>query len=378
MVVLIAVLSVITALGMYFFITASNLENVKRSIIERGIVAETNEVEFLKQNLHQALDYSFYQSKYDVAGLGGYAKLADAPITHNNLPYWRVYDDTNPSPSLETYKKNLGDKTLDIYSMYSDSINTEISKPEVSELTVERKVAPEADYAIVTAFSTKPIKLEKPNLTIEENGTIKEIIQTNIFNQFDIGKSNFVDTDSISQAVSDAIAAAKIDDNLADSGSLTYHCTDGVYPSGRAVFVAATGKTVEEAENDINTSIKNKIADLENKLNSNYESEFDIHLSLIGDDIQSKVEMSCGHSSGDSDDCRTCCCNELGNPYPCGKWYKTECDFYYYGAARVLVDIIDKTKTYAVYDEEIGNNDLRNIQLKFYVLSGNKDLITPQ
>ncbi len=368
MVLLVAALSVITALGMYFFILASNLENVKRSIIERGIVAETNEVEFLKQNLHQALDYSFYQSKYEVAGLGGYAKLADAPIIHNNLPYWRVYTDTNPYPS--SYIKNLSDKTLEIYNIYSDSINTEISKPKVSELTVER-TASNADYALVTAFSDKPIKLEKPNLTIEENGTINEIIQTNIFNQFDVGKDNFVDEDSILQTISDAI----IDSKLEGVGSLTYHCTR--YPTDEEVFEDTNNMPIGDAENLIKNLIKNNIADLETNLNEVYGSKFDIHLIFTDGDIKSKVETTCKTLTGDSDPCRTCCCDELGNSWDCGTWYTTGCKFYYFGAARVLVNITDKTKTYAVYDYKIGTTDLRNIQLKFYVLSGNKELITP-
>jgi hypothetical protein len=367
MILLVVALSVITALGMYFSVIASNLENIRRSIIERGIVAEINEVEFLKQNLHQALDYSFYQSKYEVAGLGGYTKLADAPIgTHNNLPYWRVYDKSHFPP----YQESLSDRILEIYNMYSDSITTEISKPVVSKLTVE-KAASNSDYASVTAFSDKPIKLEKPNLTIEEDGTINEIIQTNIFNQFDVGKNNFVDRDSILQTVSDAIKDAKLE----GVGSLTYHCTR--YPTDEEVFEDTNNMPIGDAENRIKNLIKDKIADLEKNLNVVYESKFDIHLIFTDADIKSKVETTCKGFTGDSDPCKKCCCDELGNDWNCGTWYRKDCKFHYFGATRVLVDITDKTKTYAVYDEEIGTNDLRNIQLKFYVLSGNKELITP-
>jgi len=372
MVLLVAALGIVATLGMYFFILSSNLENLRRSTTESGIVAEINEVEFLKQNLHQALDYSFYQSKYEVAGLGGYAELADAPKSHNGLPYWRVYEDTSSSPFPDTYRQSLSEKTLEIYNTYSNSINTEIIKPVVTELTVE-KAASNADYASVTAFSYKTIRLEKANLTIEDNGTINEIIQTNIFDQFDVGKINFVDTDSVLQTVSDAMIGCK----LAKEGSLTYHCTPARNPTPEEVFEDTNDMTIADAENLIKDLIKNNIADLENNLNEVYGSEFVIHLSFTDSDIESNVKPTCKSSTGDSDPCKTCCCDELGNEFNCGTWYTTDCKFLYSGAARVLVNITDKTKTYAVYDDGIGTTDLRNIELRFYVLSGNSELITP-
>jgi len=362
MVLLVVILSVITAIGTYFFILASNLENVRRSTIERGIVAEINEVEFLKQNLHQALDYSFYQSKYDVAGLGGYNKIITNAPKHNNLPYWRTYGDT----FMPQYIGNLEDRTLEIYNIYTNSIKTDIIKSEASELTVEKSAS--STYASVTAFSD-PIKLEKPNLTIEESGTIKEIIQTNIFDQFNVGKVNFVDTnpDPILQTVLDTIT----DSGLEGIGTLTYHCNPDRYPTDEEVFEDTNGMPIGDAEYLIKDLIKNNIADLENNLKLKYGLNFDIHLSFIDDDIQSEVETLCKHSSGDSDCCYKCY-DDAGAEYCCGTWYESFCKFHYFGAARVLVSITDKTKTYAVYD---GTTDLRNIKLNFYVVSGNKELI---
>ena len=322
-------------------------------------------MELLKQNLHQALDYSFYQSKYEIAGLGGYTELAGTP-TYNNLPYWRIYTNSYNPP----YLKNLTDRTLELYNIYNNSINTEISKFGATKVTIKRE-SPASNYALVTAFSDKPIKLEKPNLTIEENGTIKEIIQTNIFDQFDLGKDNFVDKDNILQTVLDGISET----DLATSGSLTYHCTPDRNPTSEEVFEATNDMTIVEAENLIKNSIKTTISDLEDNLNSVYGLKFDISLISADYDIESEIETSCDTSTGDSDLCEMCCCDELGEDFPCGTWYKTECDFDYYGAVRVLVGITDKTKSYAVYDDKIGTTDLRKIQLKFYVVSGNKELI---
>jgi hypothetical protein len=49
-----------------------------------------------------------------------------------------------------------------------------------------------------------------------------------------------------------------------------------------------------------------------------------------------------------------------------------------HAAVRVLVTIIGSENKYPVYDFLLNTTEMRNIQLKFYVVSGNANLIEPE
>jgi len=345
----VVIVSILTVIGLFILYTHFNIEGVRRSIVERGIIAEINKMEFLKTNLHQALDYSFYQAKYEVAALGGYVKLAQP--AYNNLPYWRVYTATYDPP----YLKNLEDRTLALYNIYNKAIKTEISKPEATKVTIEK--ISNTDYALVIALTTEPMRLEKPNLVIEENGTVNETIRTKILEMFDIGKNNFVATDKIKESIVNAINSL----NLPSTGEKT-GC--GYCPSAEEVFIHVSGSSFSQAEKLMKEAIDDYLNKLEEKLSTD-----GIQVSFLNREIKTKVDYSCQSSWGG------CCemeCDDYGNCW-CVEWScTTTCDFDFYGAARALVNITDKTSLYAVYDK---TTDLRNIMLKFYVVAGNKELI---
>jgi hypothetical protein len=385
---LLVALGLITAEGMYIFATTSNIESAKRSVVEIGITALINQVEFAKKSLNQALDYSIYQAIYNVMSNGGYENPVSVPNPkYNNLPYWRVYDNTYFPFSYQTtlntaisnifnneYITSLKTKTDVQIPIYS--LSTNVFGSFVLPSTVE------SGWIEVSATSAENIKLEKPNVTISDNPNIDRTVSTNFKPAFDLGKSYFIDKDSIGQAINDVIKNL----NFAQSGGLS-QC--GPCPSPDTVFsLANNGITVQQAKDSIEAGIRNEI----NKLKGTFPG---LVLDIEILDVKSYINLDCACT----DLGVSCCCgvDPCCTGSPCGAtdsdgncintcasccvcfdtFKQTNCNFYYYGAAKFLVKITDTANSYPIYDFQKGTTNYRNSILNFYVISGNSNLISP-
>ncbi|MEM7825201.1 MAG: hypothetical protein QXO27_04485 [Candidatus Aenigmatarchaeota archaeon] len=378
--VLLGVLSVITAEGVYIFATISNIESVRRSVTEIGITTFINQVEFVKKSLNQALDYSFYQAIYNILKYGGYYSLSDIPPgyskhTGDNLPCWRVYASTYiPDTTV-----NLNNAGLNIFNQYIVKIQ---EKTDVQIPTYKTTTNVFDTYITVSATSPNDLLLEKPNVTISDNADITRTIQTNFGKIVNLGRNNFVLQDSIGNIVTDAIREIKSENNLKDTGSDT-NC--GSCPSDEEVFITTNGMSTSDAEALIENRIRQKIINLDSTLDIS-----GVNTELIIEDVKSDIVLSCTGCS--IDDCCTwyCCCWDIccgGDPevcFPCccrsccgGNWETKTCNFYYYGAAKVLVKMKDTINSHPVYDFEQGSTNFRSSQLRFCAVSGNANLISP-
>lgn len=308
-----------------------------RTAREIEIISQLNNMEFLKQSLRQALVYSFYQSSYDVAKVGGLS-----PGQYNEVKIWRNYE-TTYQPN---YIKDLNDTTFEIFKEYVTALKDSIEIPDYI-LTSVKKI--DDTTVEVNASSTGKLKLKGRFYEINDNPNVTDKIKIKTIKLFEIGKENFVDKDSIKETVEDAITSI----GFKSSCSLT---ACGSCPSAEQVFSSAScnGMSTNQAKNLIKERIDEKTNELSNELTS-----VDVRTNIEVLEKQADIKSSCSDTIGNC--CRPC---EDGC---CANYCTKTCTFRYYGAAKTLTSIMDTTK-YPVYD---GSNDLRNIQLKFYAISSN-------
>jgi hypothetical protein len=306
--VVIALFAALVVEGLIFVNFIYRIETIQRAVREAEIIRAINSVEFVKQALDNALTYSFYQGVYSTTTRGGYSDLSNLK-SHQCIPYWRVYDETY-YPSTEDVMKNIQETTLKIFNNYGAALSNElITVPSFTDISMTK----EKNVFTVNVSSAEKIKLETENLNISDNLNFSKKIEIKFFDLFDKGKSNFIDKDSIKEAMQRNCC----------------HC-DGA-----------------------KDAVKDALTNLANSLSSgDIKVEFDIE----------KVEV-------DVD------CKSIKDPTdPEGKRKITvcvDCD----AAARILVTITDKSNKYPVYDPLEQTTALRNIQLRFYVITGDKGLV---
>ena len=415
-----AVLILLTSLGtgtMAGLFLISNTNTFKRAAIETEIIQGINTMEFTKRALAEALTFSFYQSYYSISNRGGYFDMADIP-SYGYTPYWIVYEDVYYP---EDFTDNFGSGLLSILNYYGNRLENPVDIPiytdaEIEEtsvvITEERRcggtatpcyyfdnsgecysqdqctwvgvehvdecigtvipceefsyedcssqhgcyqVAEQHIYvggADVSVSSPTDLRLEHENLyDISEENKFSKEHAVQLFNLFEFAKNNFITINSIQNVVENGINNAKVDNNLPDFGQATDTGAD--CPTPEQVFETATGMSIGTVESRIYGEISNKITSLENSLDA--MTEFDVEINI--NDIEAQVEIYDCTQSGD----------------PC----TTSCSFDYHGAAYVLVEIADVENEYLVYDFDRLTTGMRNVVLKFYILSGDREMITP-
>lgn len=183
--------------GVYLTNFISRTESTIRTAREIEIISAINNLEFTKINLQSALDYSVYQSFYDLPKQGGYSTV-DAIKYSDNKPYWRVYNDVSGFPD---YAGNLSDQISRYFSSYTARLEpNDISIPSY-EMTAEV-----FDGSVrVNASTFDNLEDSGGFYTITDHFNISKIFGTNILRLFEIGKEKFVDQDILKVALTNAL-----------------------------------------------------------------------------------------------------------------------------------------------------------------------------
>ncbi len=330
-----AILVILALLAVEFIVLQIGIRDfasVKRVIQEVAILQVINQMEFLKKAQEQALPYSFYKA-YDFVGKrGGYFSLANVD-SYNCIPYWRVYDQINV-PTQTTLLKNITEAASEAFNKYMDEFRGE-GGFEIPSYTAEITSIPSPNVFRVKAESSGNLKFSISNLELEEEDRFMDTVPSCLINETRIGKNQFITTDSIKNAIDDAIS------------NITEDCTN--------------------RDNELRNKINQKITSLSTTVD-------DVEVSLSVKNIwvsHSEIEdSSCGYYS---------CTNSSGTYYcSCGSkccWNESSvsyCHKYinYKGAANVLITVKNTSMEYLI------GNERRNIPLKFRVLDGNL-IVTP-
>lgn len=414
--VIIAILAVITVMGIYLFAISANVEGMRRSIIEREVVAEINKLEFLKRNLHQALDYSFYQATYNISRCGGYDGPEDVSNTRknywSNYPgwlYWRICESPNYR-ALPPATENIPEWRVHLKTFFPDIVEAlnktgqkifneylESLRETTENVSIPNYIFKEINISnthlniLAVNTSGESIILEKRNignlrnLTISDNSTLTEKVKTTFGSLVNFGRDNFVTHDSIGKAIMNTASDA----GFMPSGSVTL-C--GRPPTPDEVFICThtprssvcpvcqyncddEPMTISKAEGILKEPILASIKKLESDLSTG-----GFKVELLTDQKTNFIFLDChSYTVGCCLECHSensCCSNACGISC-CEHMWKTDCNFYYYGAARVVVNITDTTTAYSVYDYDEKLTDLKNLQLKFYVFPGTLENISP-
>ncbi len=391
-VIIVAALSVVTIEGLYLLVTLENVQTLKRSFTEAGITGEINKVEFLKRSLHQALVYSFYQSQYDIIKLSGYTEFKPDTKLFNGIPYWRTYDSWI---FQENYLENLKKTNLKIFDYYLNSLK---DKTDVQIPNYDLSLEPKENEIKVLATGDDKLKLEKENLKISDNSNIIEVIKTKFYEIFELAKEKFITTDSVRNIVTSA------DSSMANV-------------NGKNCKVIPIGDVCEDsinAEATLATTCPNADTQFKNLVESGISSLPEVRDSVrleiaATKEIMVKHSGDCSSSTGtQSEDCcknGEWACNDQYNTqtgecikclsidpatgecnwgsgswsFVCTEYSKKlkdiKCYYDYSASVRLLVNVFDSSE-YPVYDYNEKSTDYRDLQLTFYVLSGNDDLIS--
>lgn len=345
------------------------MESHQRTIRETTLIEAINTVELTKRSLQQALLYSFYQSSYDVGKVGG----SEKKYSGNEISYWRVYSDVHYS--REKFIKDLQTNTHKIFNEYASALNNPVIIPSYERVEInDDDVKKSKNEIVVISANATPktsLQLKGKFYDIQDNPTVTERFNMKTFKMFDTADENFLKKDRIKEdSVINGILASGLSglsrsgDTIKNSGSLSW-CE--ACPSSEAVFSATNGMSSAEAKEKIKQTIDKKLTELETGM-----SDSKIPLKFQNRQIGSDIDLDCT-SSGIPD-----CCIPCIDGGCCGVSYcTTTCTFTYYGAAKTLVKTTDMSNKYPVYDEKDKMNDMRNIQLQFYDISGTKRLIEP-
>ncbi|MFH8086617.1 MAG: hypothetical protein QW609_02235 [Candidatus Aenigmatarchaeota archaeon] len=206
----------------------------------------------------------------------------------------------------------------------------------------------------VNVSSSQLLTLEESDMKLTEIPSMKRRYFTQLFKMFSEAKSRFYDEDSIYNAIISAI------------DSLPSEC--------KSISIASCSPIDANAKEILNQrcpnileSLENRIKDEISKLNSIVDK---IEIIVEIEDVKTDSEGSCRTDFRTSPEC----CPPDSEDEEC-PLYVVVCNYNYYGAAKVLVRIKDNSEEYPVYDANEGTTDFRKNELRFYVLSGNKNLI---
>lgn len=191
---------VIGALALYGILCAYVFGSTvidSQSQIENTILSSINQMEYFKREIPVAMQYSFYQSSYDVAGRGG--NLASG-TSYNCIAYWNIFgQDTIPD-----YQANANKAFLNIFSKYLVSMsNSAISLPNF-------QVNEDVSSSKLTISSNELLTITNAEFyTVSDSSTFSVDISPDTMGIFNAGKdvaSQAVSTISSSSSYSDALS----------------------------------------------------------------------------------------------------------------------------------------------------------------------------
>jgi hypothetical protein len=333
----------VASLGVGGLLTAATLyrvENMIFSVQDIYVISEINRFENVKIGLPVAASYSFYQALYDVSKVGGSMKPEKSL---NGIAVWRYY---SWAKFPEKYKDEIAEYAKKIFMEY---IAASLYKGYVSYPTeYDASVEEYDDFAIIN-FTSKAGSLQYISkvlqLVLSQDPDAFARIDTLMKQIYALGKEKVIRRDVIVEAADAAYKELPMDCKHIEfvvcgylppadpEQILQQHC-----PNADSLFNKNFVKNINQL---METGVVNPDA-----------------IKILSNVKESKV-MHEGF----------CQVEPISSDPPC---WRIICDYYYYGAARVLVSITDKKNAYPVYD---GFTDYRNVVLNFYAISGNKELL---
>jgi hypothetical protein len=288
-----------------------------------------------------AASYSFYQALYDVSKVGGSMKPEKSL---NGIAVWRYY---SWAKFPEKYKDEIAEYAKKIFMEYiaASLYRGYVSYPTEYDASIE-----EYDDFVIMKFISKAGSLQYISkvlqLVLNQDPDVFARIDTFMKQIYALGREKAVFRDVIADAA-----------DLANK-NLPMDCT-------HIEFVVCGNLPPINPEQILQQYCPN--ADLLFYREFIRAIQQIMETGIVNPDaikVVSKVEDYGVTHEG------FCRVEPISSDPPC---WKIICDYYYYGAARVLFSIYDKKNVYPVYD--YGFTDYRNVALKFYVTSGNAMLL---
>ncbi|MBI2547565.1 MAG: hypothetical protein HYW23_03915 [Candidatus Aenigmarchaeota archaeon] len=344
LVALVSIASVLTIVGVFSFSIAYQTDTVERSIKERGMIEVINQVEFIKAALHHAVDYSVYQSAYELSKYGGYdsCTVPDAGGFKTDLPYWRIRD----ACSTDQFKDKLSKRVNELYQLYLSAINKKLvggnfqipdySPPQINVLE---------NSLDILAQAKDKINFKSSDTGLSDNGDIKESVRIELGKLLSTGDQLFVQRDAVGDKINGA------ESSMSGSCRSTYQDVCG---SAYAVAIPPSQECVSQFASNVKSSIKTLETETQ-----------DLKLTFSDDDIKAKYATPIKKDPAIA--IGTCSCSDEG----CSTLYRITFTYHYIASADIKASI-SGDKIYPVFDNVDQKAGLRNLELNFRVFSENK------
>jgi len=347
---LIAVLGVVVVGGVLLTNFVFRLEFIARTAREASIIEKINEVEFVKRALDKALFYSFHQASYFTVARGGYSNFDNVP----------PIGDVNGDSIVNSIDFNLCNQT-----MWEDWPPCDLDSDgmvSIADLIIlgtkyghTRKSIPSYNcipyWRNYTTLNYPNFMRSIEEVSLNNLNDYVENISNNIFVlEYDKVRGIIVDDDYfiIKAIASEELNLLEETLHIKDNATINKSIQTGIgklFRIGKENFIiedkigdVATDVVnlhdCDDSRSGVTSSINSKVSNLQTTLNNQYSAD-NIEFILSADSI--KFDPSCNSMV----------------------------------AVRVLIKMKDTINEYLVYDDAVKTTNLRNIQLKFYILSGN-------
>ena len=342
------VLAILAFLVAEFFYLQAGIRDsaiVRRTFTDIKIIEDINKMEFLKRSQKTSLEFSFHKTYEFLGKRGGFSDLSQIP-SYDCIPYWQNYTTKN----LPDIKQNMEKTSASFFGVYMNVFRDAAMTIPSYEILIEDVQPPYPSTLNIQAKSSDNIELNFEKVNIIEKSNFNYQVPIGLFQEYQVAKENFIDTDIIKKTVDDSINDVINSNGLLSTGSKT----DCGCPSEDAVFTEANKISFTDAKNLIRNNIINKISELQQNVND----------KLIGTDIEIKIEPDviseitphCVDTLGDScgDDKNLC---------------TRTCNFDFTGFSNVMITVENKNVKYLI------GNELKTAPLKFRIIDGSLTII---
>ncbi len=320
-VVLIAMIAVV-AEGIIMTNFIYKLDTIQHSARTIDIVQSIDLMESLRDAVKKSLDYSFYQSLYDVASKGGYDKL-DSVKSLNCQPYWKVYSDQSylSEDFWGGILRNIKSQTQEHFGIYKEQLqkvtrNQNIAIPEY-EIIMDNSES----SVTLTVNSKGKITASKELYTVSDTLNFKRDYDIDILKIYSTSKTEFINKDPLTNAISDA------DKNKMRAVSETCknfdkeYCEVGEGCSGSKVFTCEDllNENCENADDKFKSTIRGTITSVGNTLSKDYsEKAIGYSISILDSKTEHATKTSGPTAIGGGDTNAGCGCKEKVTECPDG------------------------------------------------------------
>ncbi len=366
---LVASASVLAFIGVFSLGLVQQSEIILKDLNERSVMESINQMEFAKMAVRQSAIYSTHQSVYETIKYGYYSTTGCDADSFGGIPYWRTFDSECPPIALET---DLTENLQQRFDSYLMSLKLQVEKIGITIPHIKIQVRSIADNEIILQpASTEKIRLTGRNVEINDFPDLRENVKMGISDIIQFAMQKFVLVDSLLMEID------KAEDQMPkECKEITVtRCIAPPVETKKDLLNQQCPNALGKYEN----LIRENVAGLDSSLDS---ASMDTKLTITG--IKSKVDTEPGDEPStctvtSAEDVR-CGCKRSGQ-FGCLEYYpkytKT-CTYDYSASMNTLVNIVNKIKAYTVYDALVRTTDSRNLELNFYVASGDSSLGFPE